>query len=128
MHKPLLLFIAALFLASPVAAAGQTKGTSFGFVNCGQPFPCSNYAGLMSSDPRILTLVSQADSCVTQYFGQRGDGSGSFYAERGLDSSQCLATKPVPKATMGATTSPHCCLTPVSNDACILRCELIGTR
>jgi hypothetical protein len=127
MRKALLL-VAALLLASPAVAADKDKGgTSFGYANCGQPFSCAAYTGLMSSDPKILALVSQANACITRYFGQRGDGN-SFYEERGLDSSNCLSTKPVAKASVGATTNPRCCIVPASGDSCVLNCELVGTR
>jgi hypothetical protein len=119
MRYSALVLAAAVMIACPAMAAGRNSGPSFAKLPCGAAFSCASYAGLLSSDPRIVNLVAQANSCV----GSATSGN-LFEDEQGLDSSQCLTTKTMPKNGVGATPTPHCCIVPIGNEKCQLMCEL----
>lgn len=127
MRRSALLLAATVLIAGPAVAANIGDAPAVSFATCSQPFSCAAYAGLMSGDPKITGLISQANSCVGRFFGLGGSNS-YFKSERGLDSNGCLASEAMPKSATGGTLTPHCCVTPSSGDNCQLRCDLRNVR
>ena len=124
--RPIALFLAAALIAIPVVVATETSSNAqtFGKADCGPKFSCSAYSGIESSDPKILSLIAQANNCVVGNFGLGAQG-GNFRDEMGLDSSQCLTPQPKQRTAVGAALVPHCCIVPRDGDNCVLHCDLI---
>jgi len=118
------VFLLAFFTVATVAPSAEAE--IFGRADCSATFPCSTYVGLMSGDPKVVALVSQADSCVKRYFGANVQEE-NFVKELGLDSNKCLKSKPGkrPAAQNTAPLTPKCCIVQRNEGICVLHCDLI---
>lgn len=115
-----------IFVLSFSLFSFEVKAEIYGKADCGPTFPCSSYAGLLASDPKIAALIAQANSCVSTYFGLSAAES-HFRNELGIGSNQCLTAKPKEKTKYGPPLFPKCCIVPKGgNDMCVLHCDLIS--
>lgn len=126
MRTLVLSLLAATIVISP-AAADSKPPYSFGATTCGSSFPCSAYEGYDRTEASMENLIALANQCVRNNFGTPSKDS-LFADERGLDGNLCLTTKPLPKATTGATPTPSCCIVHLTEETCQLRCDLLAVR
>ncbi len=128
MRRVALLLLALSLFAIP-AQAQMTGDPVFGQAWCTPIFRCP--PAFVAENLRLIfpQLLSLANSCIGNNFALRTP-RGYFEETLGLDSGLCLFTKPQPKATVGVTMVPKCCVTQVAGNpqACQLVCTQYGVR
>jgi hypothetical protein len=120
-----IMLVLGLLLAAPTLAA-ENNGHNFGGVTCLKPVTCpdSSY-GLIDTS----SLASNASQCITQFFGFTA-ADGFFNESLGLDTNNCLTTKPNILPTLASSkTTPRCCIVKLpDNKSCAFHCDLISSQ
>ena len=118
-----LALAAALLLAGAARADNNTikDNAVFGFALCGPNFSCTTGVKPPS------TVIQRANACVHEHFNMTSP-EGYFEEIMGLDANDCLTSKSLPKASIGLTMTPLCCVVPVSGDECQIKCTRYGVQ
>jgi len=98
-------------------------GHIYGSGNCHQSIPCPSSGGTLPPEQ----LAAAGDACIKQDLAQGGNLT-FFDTTAGFDSNNCLTPNPPdPSIANKATTlTPQCCLVTLSEDSCVLHCQIMG--
>ncbi len=124
MRRLALILAVTLFAAGPAMAqevSTSNTGWNFGSASCGS-FSCS------AASHDVANVSAQANLCLKRKLGFSGEGGNAFIDRNGLDASNCLTSKDIPKSTIAMTVKPKCCVVTVSGDTCKIGCSLLGTK
>lgn len=133
-YASLFLALSLLMIVPPASAASSSSEAKqsnpiFGSKKCKPTFQCPTAATREYNADITKNVIQIATSCSQTYLGINAPG-GLFENAFGLDGSNCLTTKKLPKDSSGAIMSPKCCVTPVdgTGKTCGVTCKLYSIK